>query len=223
MEPQFWLNRWRNGQIGFHQPAVDQSLQRYWPSLDLASPGSTKGRRVFVPLCGKSLDLLWLRDQGHVVIGVELSATALEAFCMENGIPARRRPQGDFDVYEAESLKLLRGDFFKVTAALLGDIDAMYDRAALISWAAELRPAYVAHIAGLSRPGMPMLLIALEYDQPQMEGPPFCVAREEVERLYSPHFEIHELGHRDILESEPRMRSRGLTALSEVCYHLVRR
>ena len=44
-----------------------------------------------MPLCGKSLDLLWLRDQGHLVIGVELSATAFEDFCLENGIPARRR------------------------------------------------------------------------------------------------------------------------------------
>lgn len=223
MEPQFWLTRWRNGQIGFHQTEVDRSLQRYWTSLGLARAGSGKSSRVFVPLCGKSLDLLWLRDQGHFVTGVELSATALEAFCAENGIPAWRRPLGDFDEYEAEGLSLFRGDFFGLTPSLLGDIDAIYDRAALISWTAELRPAYVARIAVLSHPATPMLLIALEYDQPQMQGPPFCVAREEIERLYSPDFEIRELGRRDILDSEPRMRSRGLTALSEVCYHLVRR
>ena len=110
MEPQFWHERWRSGQIGFHQSAADRNLTRHWPSLHLAG-----GSRVFVPLCGKSLDMLWLRDQGHRVIGVELSATALEAFCMENGIPARRRVQVDFDVYEAADLELYRGDFFGLT------------------------------------------------------------------------------------------------------------
>ena len=108
MEPQFWQNRWRNGQIGFHQPSVDRSLERHWPALNLGPSSRGSAPRVFVPLCGKSLDLLWLRDQGHVVTGVELSATALEAFCMENGIPARRRIQDDFDVYEAGNLELYR-------------------------------------------------------------------------------------------------------------------
>jgi thiopurine S-methyltransferase len=173
-------------------------------------------------LCGKSLDMLWLRDQGHFVIGVELAAAALEAFCLENGIPARRRVGGDFDVYEAENLALFRGDFFKLTPDLLGDIAAIYDRAALISWTAELRPAYADHVAVLAPSGMPMLLITLEYAQAQMPGPPFSVARDEVERLYSANFKIRELSRRDVLASEPRLRTRGVTALTEVCYHLVR-
>ncbi|HEY3852634.1 MAG TPA: hypothetical protein VGL87_16810, partial [Steroidobacteraceae bacterium] len=147
MDPQFWQNRWRNGQIGFHQSSVDRNLERHWPQLSLGRSNRGEGARVFVPLCGKSLDLLWLRDQGHFVTGVELSATAPEAFCMENGIPARRRIQADFDVYEAGNLQLYRGDFFKLTPEILGETDAMYDRAALISWAPELRPAYADHIA----------------------------------------------------------------------------
>lgn len=220
MEPQFWLNRWRNGQIGFHQPHVDRSLERHWPALNLRRPAG--GQRVFVPLCGKSLDMLWLRDQGHFVTGVELAATALEAFCLENGIPARRRVRGDFEVYEAENLELFRGDFFELTPELLGESAAIYDRAALISWTAELRPAYVEHIAALARSGTPMLLITLEYAQAQMPGPPFSVARDEVERLYSRRFSIRELARQDILASEPRLRSRGVEALTEVCYQLVR-
>lgn len=222
MDPQFWQNRWRNGQIGFHQPSVDRSLKRHWPQLDLGRSKRGEGSRVFVPLCGKSLDLLWLRDQGHFVTGVELSAKALEAFCMENGIPARRRIQDDFDVYEADNLQLFRGDFFKLTPANLGDAAAAYDRAALISWTPELRSAYADHIAALLRPGTKMLLITLEYSQEQMPGPPFSVPREELERLYSRHFEIRELARQDILAGEARFRSLGVTALSEVCYQLVR-
>jgi thiopurine S-methyltransferase len=217
MEAEFWQNRWRAGQIGFHQPAVDRSLRHHWPRLNLGPR-----RRVFVPLCGKSLDLNWLRDQGAFVIGVELSATAIEAFCMENGVPARRRTQGEFDVYEAESLELFRGDFFKLTPSLLGEAAAIYDRAALISWAPELRSAYAEHIAALARPGTQILLIALEYPQVQMSGPPFSVPRDEVERLYSGSFEVREIARQDILANEARFRSLGVTALSEVCYHLVR-
>ena len=217
MQPEFWHERWRLGQIGFHQSAVDQNLARHWPTL-----GLTSGSRVFVPLCGKSLDMLWLRDQGFSVVGVELSATALEAFCMENGVPARRRVRDEFDVYEAANLELMRGDFFQVTAALLGRVAAVYDRAALISWAPELRAPYVEHLAGLLRSGTPMLLITLEYPQSQMSGPPFSVERDEVERLYSPHFELREIARQDILAADARLRSRGITELSEVSYQLVR-
>lgn len=217
MEAQFWQNRWRNGQIGFHQSSVDGNLRRHWLELPLR-----KGGRVFVPLCGKSLDLLWLRDQGHVVMGVELSARGLEDFCRENGVPARRRIQTDFDVYEAENLELYRGDFFKLTPSLVGGAAAVYDRAALISWAPELRAAYVDHLTAIVRPGTQMLLITLEYPQAQMSGPPFSVDRDEVESLYSKSFEIRELSRQDILAQEDRLRSLGVTSLFEVCYDLVR-
>ncbi len=218
MEPKFWHERWRSGQIGFHQSAVDRNLTRHWPSLHLAG-----GSRVFVPLCGKSLDMLWLRDQGHRVIGVELSATAVEAFCMENGIPARRRVEEDFDVYEAADLELYRGDFFELTAAKLGAVAAVYDRAALISWSPDLRAAYVEHVAALTSVGTQMLLVTLEYRAGQMSGPPFSVQGAEVSRLYSPHFMIEELAREDVSAAETRMRStRGVTELFEVCYRAVR-
>ena len=217
MQPEFWRERWRTGQIGFHQSAVDSRLEQHWAGLGLAG-----GSRVFVPLCGKSLDLEWLRERGHVVAGVELSAVALESFCMEQGIPARRRTQGCFDVYEAPNLRLFRGDFFLLTSELLGDVDALYDRAALISWAPELRASYVEHIAALTRPGTQTLLLTLEYSQAQMSGPPFSVDADEIVRLYAHHHAISELSKHDVLAREPRLRSRGLTQLHEVCYRLTR-
>ena len=219
MQPEFWHDRWRAGQIGFHQPAADRNLTRHWPNLRLAG-----GSRVFVPLCGKSLDMLWLRDQGHCVIGVELSATALEAFCMENGIPARRRVEEDFDVYEAADLELYRGDFFGLTTARLGAVAAVYDRAALISWSPELRASYALHLAALMSPGTQMLLVTLEYREGQKSGPPFSVQDAEVKRLYSPHFTIEEISREDVSAAETRMRStRGITELFEVCYRALRR
>ena len=217
LQPEFWQERWRTAQIGFHQSAVDRHLQAYWPTLKLAANSP-----VFVPLCGKSLDVLWLREQGHAVSGVELSPVALEAFCMEHGIPARRRSLGDFEVYEAEGFRLLCGDFFKLTPELLGAESAVYDRASLISWTPALRASYVEHMTALTRPGTQTLLIAVEYPQAQMSGPPFPVTGDDIHRLYADHHSIEVLGRHEILHREPRLKARGLTELSEVCYRLTR-
>jgi thiopurine S-methyltransferase len=217
LQPDFWLERWRTGQIGFHQPAVDRHLRRHWPDLGLADSS-----RVFVPLCGKSLDLLWLRERGHSVAGVELSAVALESLCMEQGVLAKRRTLEHFDVYEAAQIQLYRGDFFKLAPELLGTFSAIYDRASLISWTPELRPAYVAQVAALSQPGTLTLLIAMEYPQAQMPGPPFSLSAEDIDLLYSGSHAIQQLSRQDILANEPRLRSRGLTQLHEVCYRLTR-
>ena len=217
MQPEFWHDRWRTGQIGFHQSAVDRHLEELWPRLRLPNDG-----RVFVPLCGKSLNLLWLRDRGHPVSGVELSAVALESFLLENGIPAQRRTLENFDLYEAVELELYRGDFFALTPQLLGPVCAVYDRAALIAWKPELRAAYVAHLTALTSSGTQTLLVTMEYPAAQMSGPPFSVGADDVERLYAGTHAIQVLSKQDVLAREPRLRARGLTQLHEVCYRLTR-
>jgi thiopurine S-methyltransferase len=217
VQPDFWLNRWRTAQIGFHQAAVDRHLMAYWPLLML--PANSP---IFVPLCGKSLDLMWLRERGHSVIGVELSPVALESFLMEHGIPARRRVLGCFDVYEADGFTLFCGDYFQLTPALLGGVSAVYDRAALISWTPDARDAYVKHLTSLTAPGTQTLLIVVEFPPEQMSGPPFPVTRDTIENLYSSDCSIEELGRYEILELEPRLKARGLSELREACYRLTR-
>jgi thiopurine S-methyltransferase len=217
LQPDFWHARWRSGQIGFHQSAVDRHLCKHWPQLDLASAS-----RVFVPLCGKSLDLLWLLERGHWVMGIDISAVALESFCMEHGIPAKRLALGQFDLYEAARLELYRGDFFAFNSQLLGTCAAVYDRAALISWMPDLRAAYVEHVTAMTNAGTQTLLITMEYRQEEMAGPPFSVSADEVERLYGSHHSIQRLSRQDVLANEPRLRSRGVTELHEACYRLTR-
>ena len=75
MEEGFWQARWQRNQIGFHRQEVNPGLKKYWPTLQVAP-----GRCVFVPLCGKSLDLLWLAEQGYCVLGVELIEKAVVDF-----------------------------------------------------------------------------------------------------------------------------------------------
>jgi thiopurine S-methyltransferase len=216
MNPEFWLDRWSRSQVGFHQTIVEPYLEQHRAVLGSAG-------RLFVPLCGKSLDLRWLRDQGHEVLGVELAEAALEAFCAENGVPARRRTLPDFDRYEAPRLTLLCGDFFKLSAHLLGRVTAVYDRAALVSWAPDMRASYVQHLTAITPAASAILLVAIEYPQEEMSGPPFSVTSGEIERLFSGSFEVTELDRRDVLSREPRMRDRGVSLMSDVCYQLVRR
>jgi thiopurine S-methyltransferase len=215
MRPDFWHDRWRTAQIGFHRSSVDENLVHHWRDLSLP-----KAARVLVPLCGKSLDLLWLRDQGHAVVGIDLSDIALQAFFVENGVAARRRALPHFDLYEAENLECYRGDLFDLTHEQLGLVAAVYDRASLVSWAHEQRERYVEHLTALTGTGTQTLLVTLEYPQAEMKGPPFSVDSAEVHRLYSGLHSIHELGRRDILCDEPRMRARGLSSLIEVCYRI---
>ena len=55
----------------------------------MSALGLAKGAAVLVPLCGKSLDLVWLAEQGHAVIGVELA----EAFVKEQQRAAMLKQQ----------------------------------------------------------------------------------------------------------------------------------
>jgi thiopurine S-methyltransferase len=215
LHPDFWHDRWRTAQIGFHRSSVDYNLIQHWRDLTLP-----KAARVLVPLCGKSLDLLWLRDQGHPVVGIELSDIALQAFFAESGVAARRRTLPHFDLYDAADLECYGGDLFEITPERLGKVAAVYDRASLVSWAPEQRGRYVGHLRALTATGTETLLITLEYAQAEMKGPPFSVDSAEVHRLYSRHHSIHELARRDVLGDEPRMRARGVSSLTEVCYRI---
>lgn len=214
MQSEFWLERWQQNQIGFHQGRVNPYLQQYWPQLGIA-PGS----RVFVPLCGKSNDMLWLRAQGHEVVGVELSELALRAFFEENALAMEVRREDEFLVFEGDGIRLYCGDFFRLQRSHLAGVSAVFDRAALIALPPGMRPDYAAHLQALLAPGTRTLLVAFEYPQQEMQGPPFSVEEAEVRSLFQAS-EIHLLQTADILADEPRFRDRGVTRLQEKVYAL---
>jgi thiopurine S-methyltransferase len=215
MHQEFWHERWQQNQIGFHCEDINLHLQHYWPALNIA-PGS----RVFVPLCGKSNDMLWLLAQGFDVIGVELSPLAVQAFFAENGPPATPRRQGKFDVSEIDGLSIYCGDFFDLTAIDLAGVSAVYDRASLVALPPEMRAAYAAHMQHLLEPGTKTLLVAFDYPQHEMQGPPFSVQTPEVQALYSSWCAVGLLHAEDILEREPRFRDKGVSRMLEQVYAL---
>lgn len=218
MELSFWHDRWERAEIGFHKSEINAHLQQFWSALNLPP-----GQRVFVPLCGKSLDLLWLAGEGYPVTGVEISQIAVEAFFAENHLQPRRTQQGAFEVWEQDQLRILLGDFFALEPHHLADCAAVYDRASLIALPLALRERYVQYLNTLLPPGIRTLLVTLEYDQTVLPGPPFAVDETEVHRLYTATHEIDVLYLRDALADESRWRARGLTWLFERVYRLIHR
>lgn len=218
MEKTFWTERWKRRDIGFHQPHVHDQLKQFWPTLGL-SVGST----VFVPLAGKSCDMVWLATQGHRVVGVELSDVAVKEFFKDGGQTPKITSDGPFDHFSAGPFNLYRGDFFEMSAEMVGDVVAVYDRAALIALPADLRERYAKKLASIIPTTAIIFLVALDYPEHELSGPPFSVTREEVQRLYGDAFDIQVLEARDGLEASGNLRHRGVTQLQETAYVLRRR
>lgn len=214
MDAHFWHERWERGEIGFHKSRVNPLLARWWPVLRLPS-----GSPVWVPLCGKSLDMLWLRDQGHGVVGVELSRAALEDFAAEHQLPLTWLTQGCLDIAETRGIKLYAGDVFSLNAEHLAKVAAVYDRAALIALPPEMRAQYVAHMLNILPAGWQMLLVTLDYPQAERPGPPFSVNDEEVRRLFD-GYRITVLDEQDVLAEHAVFRQQGMTRLHERVYHI---
>lgn len=210
MKNDFWLERWERGEIGFHQNEINPYLTRHWQDLH-----HTHGSKVFVPLCGKSHDMLWLRKQGHSVFGVELSAIAVQTFFQELGLAPHKATNGKFDQYEADEIRILCGDFFDLAKNALSDVSAVYDRASLVALPPEMRERYVHHLVDILPSATQILLITFDYPQQEMSGPPFAVSESEVEALYGDHADIQLLSQHDTLAQNPRFQERGLSRMHE--------
>lgn len=216
--PNFWIERWQKGEIGFHQPEGNDLLAKHWPSLKLA-PGSA----VFVPLCGKSLDMVWLAAQGHRVIGVELSPLAVDDFFREQGIEADTRSEGRFVVRSAGPISIWCGDVFDLSADLLADVAAVYDRAALVAFPRSLQGRYAQKLVEVLPERAQILLISLAYPVGQIPGPPFSTPLINVAEMFGDAYDIDVLENRDGLEKSPNLKQRGVTSLEETAYVLKRK
>jgi thiopurine S-methyltransferase len=216
MEAEFWHSRWRSNQIGFHRHDFNRHLLKHWAGF-----GADPGARVFVPLCGKSRDMIWLAERGHKVVGCEISEIAVESFFKEAGLTPRITADGPVQRWSAPSIEILLGDFFALTRDQVGTVDVVYDRASLIAFPPSMRPAYAQALAGFMPPDPVMLLLTLEYPQEEMEGPPFSVPEEEIRDLFA------DLADVALLESEteafgnfPQFRARRPSRLAEKAYRL---
>jgi thiopurine S-methyltransferase len=235
MKIEFWHERWESNQLGFHQTEVNPLLREHWSRLDVPT-----GATVFVPLCGKSLDMLWLRAAGHAVIGIELSPIAIRDFfsaaeieSTSSATPGAAPIAGDANDVISEpgglgcstggGFHLFCGDFFALEPTHLAGVRAVYDRASLIALPPEMRVRYAEHLAGVLPAEVSIFLITIEYDQSQMKGPPHSVPADEVTRLFGDNFEIECLGSSGPEEPPERFRERGIESLCESVWRLERK
>ena len=197
MESKFWQQRWQEGRISFHKSDVNPELIKYFSNIALPV-----GSQVLVPLCGKSIDMVWLACAGYDVVGIELVESAVQAFFAEQNITPTiteltstadkstlKRYQGQL---AGQTITLWAADIFALSTIDIGDIDAVYDRAALIALPANMRADYSRHIVKLSN-NAPQLLITLNYDQSKKDGPPFSITQQQLHQYYSADYKIVEL------------------------------
>ncbi|WDE13668.1 thiopurine S-methyltransferase [Thalassomonas haliotis] len=179
MDKVFWHNCWEHNKLGFHQQEIHPFLSRYLQKLLRA-----EDKHVFVPLCGKSLDMAWLAERLQVS-GAELSEIACRDFFREKDIACQSRREGDFQLFSFDNLTLWQGDFFKLATGLLPRFDWIYDRAALIALPEAMQQAYVDKLLSFMTVNTRILLVLVEYPPEEMQGPPFPVFEQDLRRLFA--------------------------------------
>ena len=208
-----WESRWQEGRIGFHLPEVNPYLIRHYGEFLKKSPGN-----VFVPLCGKTLDLPWLANRAKKVVGVELVSKAVEEFFTENKIFRSIQSAGKLQLFKSDTIDIFKGDFFDLTQEHTGFFEAIYDRGSIVALDSPERQKYAEHLLSFLVPGGRLLLITLEYEQDQMSGPPFSVPDKEIEMLFSQYGRLELFETIDILDI--RLRNKGLDGILERVYQL---
>ena len=186
IDASFWHERWQKNEIGFHEPKPNPVLVKHFTRLQLR-----KGARVFVPLCGKTLDIGWLLSKGCRVIGAELSEVAIKQLFAQLRLEPKigKTKGGALIHYSAKNIDIFVGDIFEVSRNALGRVDAIYDRAALVALPEEVRKRYTAHVIRLTN-GRPQLLVTFDYDQSVRPGPPFSISNTEVVQRYAKTYNL---------------------------------
>ncbi len=225
MEIDFWLERWNNNQTGFHQQQVNPYLNYFYGEKGPAIEQRQK-LKVFVPLCGKSKDMLWLSQNAYNVFGVECSERAVRDFFQENALNYKHAEKDQHAFYQSSDLasviEVFQGDFFELQHSDMDDVTDIFDRASLVALPLEMRKRYVEKMAAIQKAGTRTLLVTLTFDPSEMNGPPFSVTEDEVDELYSEDFSVQKLLFKDVINEEAGLKKRGLTALTETVYKLVR-
>lgn len=188
MNKEFWNEKWSRSEISFHEKEPNPLLVTYLDRVPLAH-----GARIFVPLCGKTLDIHWLLSKEFQIVGIELNESAIRQLFLELGVEPNIIEVDGLKKYSAKSIEIYVGDIFNLKREILDLVDAVYDRAAFVALPIEMRNGYALHVADITD-AAPQLLICYEYDQKTMTGPPFSISDSEVERQYHRLYEIELLG-----------------------------
>jgi len=211
MKPSFWHKCWQRNSLGFHQETVHPFLEQFLlPRL------TSTTEHVFLPLCGKSLDMVWFA-QRMKVSGAELSEIACHDFFQEKDLTFELQQRSCFNVYSYENIQLWQGDFFKLLPADLDKIDWIYDRAAIIALPESMQQQYVQHLSKFVSEHTTLFLISLEFPQEELEGPPFSISSLKVAQLFS-DFEVNCIAEHELVDKKFAQRTFNVKKLVERLY-----
>ena len=184
MQHSFWQSKWKSGNIGFHQAQINPQLMQFFKRLNLIN-----NARVFVPLCGKTHDISWLLNQGYQVVGAELSELAVSQLFIQLDLTPNIERSDGLIRYSAAQIEIFVGDIFQLNDRILGCVAAIYDRAALIALPEKMRIQYAALLIEITNTA-PQLLLTFDYDQQLMQGPPFSLNEQHLQRYYTASYEV---------------------------------
>uniref|UniRef100_A0A8D0FZU9 thiopurine S-methyltransferase n=1 Tax=Strix occidentalis caurina TaxID=311401 RepID=A0A8D0FZU9_STROC len=164
-----WLQKWEMGNIGFHKEQGHPLLQKY---LNVLLNGRS-GLRIFFPLCGKAVEMKWLADMGHSVVGVEVSEQALKEFFAEHSLPYHEEPVPEISgakKFTSGNISLYCCSIYDLSSSIVGKFDGVWDRGALVAVNPCDRERYVSLMITLMEKNSSYLLVTVSYDPNKHKG-----------------------------------------------------
>lgn len=184
MESDFWHDLWEANDTGWHLDTTNPFLQEFLSQLELKEDS-----RIFIPLCGKTIDIKWLLSKGHRIVGAELNENAIKELFVSLSLHPNIQNIGQLTLYSAKNIDIFVGDILELNKEILGKVDAIYDRGALVALPNEIRIKYTSLLKYIAS-AIPQLLISYEYDQNLIEGPPFSITKSEIKKHYGELYDI---------------------------------
>ncbi len=193
---QHWVDQWERQVIPWHRDKPDSQLQAH---INLLTKGTCHSV-VFVPFCGKSVDILWLSVQGYTVVGVELSPLAVKQFFEENNLAYCVANKGKFTVYQAldRNIKIFIGSLFDLSLEETGLFDAIWDCRALGAVNISQRKEYIKILLTVLKPTGNILVSHLEYDTLEHNGPPFSLSTATLHKLFGREWSVECVEYVDL-------------------------
>lgn len=184
MEAEFWHKLWESNNIGFHNKEVNKLFLKNFIQLDI-----NKESRVFIPLCGKTVDIKWLLDHSYSVVGAELNENAIIELFNYLKLEPTIKTIGSLTLYSSTKIDIYVGDIFELDKSILGNVDIIYDRGAIVALPSAMRERYTSFLASITE-NTPQLVICYEYNQNLMDGPPFSVKESQLKDYYSEYYDF---------------------------------
>ncbi|MGA0556913.1 thiopurine S-methyltransferase [Larkinella sp. VNQ87] len=169
MEKQAWAESWEASNNRFHRQDVHPYVLKH------LTPFALMEKSILVPLCGRSLDLVYFSQFAERVVGVEQAESVILQFFAENQLAYEKVGER----YISNNLTIFCKDLFALTPEEVGEINLVYDRASLAALPLPLRVGYLQKMEELTSPGTQYFLTTLEY-APEMDSAPYSIAPEEV-------------------------------------------